>query len=281
MAVEKISLVPVPERAIFIRGILQELERVYALLSDLAGMLTDVAYAAGAAKFLIIREEFLRINDEITGSRFLRGTVCIGGVKRDISGKVREDLSCLVQEAVSLLPEVIEDSLSAPGIMDRFASTGKIRRELIAPLHLTGPIARASGSSADVRSDHRYGVYSRICPNIPIHMGDDVLSRFQEKSAEIIESLSLIRRITEGMPSGEIYTPALFPDGYAFTAVEGPRGENTTFISLKDGLISRYKVRTASFCNWQAIEHAVMGNIVPDFPLINKSLNLSYAGTDL
>jgi len=91
----------------------------------------------------------------------------------------------------------------------------------------------------------------------------------------------LILNLIAGLVKGEICVGMEIRDGYALSLVEAPRGQNLHWVNIKDGRIDRYKVRTASFCNWQAIEHAVLGNIVPDFPLINKSLNLSYAGTDL
>jgi Ni,Fe-hydrogenase III large subunit len=110
---------------------------------------------------------------------------------------------------------------------------------------------------------------------------EDVLARFSLKMEEILDSIKIIHEILSKLNSGEISTPYEIKDGYALSLVESARGQNVTWVFVKNGLVDRYKVRTASFCNWQAIEHAVLGNIVPDFPLINKSMNLSYAGTDL
>ena len=114
-----------------------------------------------------------------------------------------------------------------------------------------------------------------------------MLSRFEVKADEIRESLKLINRLLEKMPEGTVFAEpekdvcSPGTTGYALALVESPRGQNLHWVYLKNGLVDRYKVRTASFCNWQAIEHAVLGNIIPDFPVINKSLNMSYAGTDL
>jgi Ni,Fe-hydrogenase III large subunit len=101
------------------------------------------------------------------------------------------------------------------------------------------------------------------------------------KAEEILESIKIIQYMIGSLVSGEVAVTYQFKDGYALSLVESARGQNVHWVNVKNGLIDRYKVRTASFCNWQAIEHAVLGNIVPDFPLINKSMNLSYAGTDL
>jgi Ni,Fe-hydrogenase III large subunit len=124
----------------------------------------------------------------------------------------------------------------------------------------------------------------------------DVFSRFEVKASEVRASAALILRLIENLPEGSVFAEntghawdggisgggnSPGATGYSLTLIEAPRGQNLHWVYLKDGLVDRYKVRTASFCNWQAIEHAVLGNIVPDFPLINKSLNLSYAGTDL
>ena len=109
----------------------------------------------------------------------------------------------------------------------------------------------------------------------------DVLSRFDIKAMEIADSAELCRDLIARIQSGAFYAPVKEKDGYALSLVEAPRGQTLQWVYIRDGVIDRFKVRTASFCNWLAIEHAVQGNIVPDFPLINKSLNLSYAGTDL
>ena len=108
-----------------------------------------------------------------------------------------------------------------------------------------------------------------------------MLSRFTVKASEIMDSLELIEQLLDTIPEGPVKTEVPVRDGYTLSLIESARGQNLCWVSVRDGRIERYKVRTASFCNWQAIEHAVQGNIVPDFPVINKSLNLSYAGTDL
>jgi Ni,Fe-hydrogenase III large subunit len=107
------------------------------------------------------------------------------------------------------------------------------------------------------------------------------MARFQQKSEEVLASAAIIQRIVEKMPRGIASIDVPIKDGYACGLVESPRGQNLHWVYIHGGCVSRYKVRTASYCNWQAMEHAVPGNIVPDFPLINKSFNLSYAGTDL
>jgi formate hydrogenlyase subunit 5 len=160
-------------------------------------------------------------------------------------------------------------------------TTGVIRKELINPLNITGPAARASGVDIDTRTDHPYGIYS--CLEIRKRTGQngDVLSRFEVKAQEIEDSVNIIQKLIVDIKTGKVNFEVKIRDGHSLAMVEAARGQNFHWVNIQNGLIDRYKVRTASFCNWQAIEHAVIGNIVPDFPLINKSLNLSYAGTDL
>lgn len=152
---------------------------------------------------------------------------------------------------------------------------------MLNPLNITGPAARASGLAIDNRIDHPYGVYPSI--KLTKHTAEkgDVLDRFDVKTLEILDSARIIKELIDNMKSGSIHTEFKIKDGWGSGIVEAARGQNLHWVYIKNGLIERYKVRTASFCNWQAAEHAVIGNIVPDFPLINKSLNLSYAGTDL
>jgi formate hydrogenlyase subunit 5 len=279
--VEAIWGIKAPPRAWHLRTVLLEMERIYSHLGDMAGMVVDVAYPAGASPFFILREEMLRQNERLTGSRFMRGAVDIGGLKRDIEDARLNGLSHYLSGFHKRFEEASEAIQSAPSVIDRFEKTGIIKKELIAPLNISGPAARASGACADARADHPYGIYALLDVKPRVCEAGDVLARFNVKHMEVSDSVSMIHRLVRKMPEGEVNTRHNPRDGYAMTVVEAPRGQNVHWAYVKDGRISRYKVRTASFCNWQAIEHAVLGNIVPDFPLINKSLNLSYAGCDL
>ncbi|MBM3132712.1 MAG: hydrogenase large subunit [Chloroflexi bacterium] len=281
MAVEKIAGASVPERAWQLRTIFMEMERIYSHLGDMAGMVVDVAYPAGAARFFKLREEVFRQNQALSGSRFLKGVVCPGGLRKDVSAPAIEALD---RYLVSFLPEferAVEIIHASTSVVDRFETTGVIEPRLIGPLNITGPAARASGTAIDIRLDHPYGIYPRLPLSKRTATSGDVLARFDVKAAEIVDSVGIIRSVLGGIKAGTVRCPVEAMDGYGLALVEAPRGQNLHWVYVRDGVIERYKVRTASFCNWQAIRHAVLGNIVPDFPLINKSLNLSYAGTDL
>jgi Ni,Fe-hydrogenase III large subunit/Ni,Fe-hydrogenase III component G len=280
-AVEKIARTPVPDRAWYLRTILLELERMYSHLGDQAGMLVDVAFPLGANQFSVLREDLFRINARLTGSRFLRGMQKPGGMVKDIRPEDLEHLRAFLQTFRKRYQVGLKIVLSTTSVVDRFATTGVIAKELLRPLNVTGPAGRASGGKVDMRISHPYGVYGKFIPT-PRRLHDgDVLSRFTVKAAEVLDSAGLIERLIAGIPEGPTDAVLQPADGYALAIVESARGQNLCWVWIRDGKIERYKVRTASFCTWQAIEHAIQGNIVPDFPVINKSLNLSYAGTDL
>ncbi len=293
MAVEQICGITVPERAERLRAIMLELERIYSLLGDLAGMAVDVGFALVASPFLVLREEVFRQNEKLTGSRFLRGITTPGGLKKDIPDPALKELPVFFEKFTRAFESAYERAISSSSLIDRFATTGVIKKELISPLNLTGPLARASGCPADTRLDRPYGAYKDFAPQNSLRKKGDVLSRYEVKADEIRASVALILHLTEIRPKGPVFAEntgyagndssgnSSGATGYSLALVEAPRGQSLHWVYLKNGYVDRYKVRTASFCNWQAIEHAVLGNIVPDFPLINKSLNLSYAGTDL
>jgi formate hydrogenlyase subunit 5 len=280
-AIEKISGVTLPKKAWYLRTVLLEMERIYSHLGDIAGMVVDVAYPAGSSPYFILREEMFRQNETLTGSRFMRGMIGIGGLKMDIEHRKLIALSHHLGGFTRRLNDATEVILSSPSVIDRFERTGVIRKELVEPLNLSGPTARASGVPVDTRADHSMGIYSEMEHIARTCETGDVMARFNLKVQEIHDSVAMIHRLIREMPRGEVTTDCNTIAGHALSVVEAPRGQTVQWVSLKGGIIDRYKVRTASFCNWQAIEHAVIGNIVPDFPLINKSLNLSYAGCDL
>jgi formate hydrogenlyase subunit 5 len=282
MSVEKICGAPVPPRAGQLRIVLLEMERIYSHLGDMAGMILDVAYSRGASRFFTLREEILRWNDRLSGSRFLKNIVCPGGLKRDIDNEALKELSGYLETFSTRFKSILHLVHSTSSVVDRLQNTGVLPGHIINPLNITGPAARASGCLIDTRRDHPYGLYPALDFKVRSADTGDVIGRFNVKTEEIFDAAAMIRNLIGSLDTeAPVFTEPAVKDGSALSLVESARGQNLHFVHIKNGLIDRYKVRTASFCNWQAIEHAVPGNIVPDFPLINKSLNLSYAGTDL
>lgn len=281
IGVEKISNIEIPQRALSVRTVLLELERIYSHLSDLAGMIIDVAAPVYASPFFVLREELFRYNDQLTCSRFLRGVISVGGLKKDVDDADLKRLDTYLPDFLIRFNKAIHQARNFPLIVDRMEKTGVIKRDLIKPLALSGPTARGSGASCDTRIHHPYSNYDQRDLWEKIFENGDVLSRFDVKTSEIKDSVNLLRKTIEQISSGMVCTNGRISDGYALSVVESARGQNIHWVFIRKGLIDRYSIRTASFCNWQAIEHAVLNDIVADFPLINKSLNLSYAGTDL
>jgi len=282
MAIEKVSNIKIPKRAEHLRVLFAEMERIYSLLGDIAGMIIDVAYPSGASQFFNLREEILRFNEKLTDSRFCKGAIIIGGVSKDVHLKTLKELEDYMNYFSSQFTSSFLRILENASVMDRFETTGVIIEKLVELLNLTGPLARASGKNKDERISHPYSkIYTQLMdPNKILNQGD-VLARFRIKASTITNSVKIIMKIIKCMPNGTSNINYALKDGCSFSIVESSRGQNILFINIKNKKIDRLKIRTASFCNWYAIEHAVMGNIVPDFPLINKSLNLSYEGNDL
>ena len=204
-----------------------------------------------------------------------------GGCARDLPQEQLEDLKEYTLLFSARFNAALDGVYDSAWVIDRFETTGVILPTLIAPLNLTGPTARASGAKIDTRVDQAYGLYEEFKPEVEIGDAGDVLSRFQVKAREVEESLRLIGDIISKTRPGPVLVNCHPVEGHSLSLVEAARGQNLTWVCLKDGRVDRWKIRTSSFCNWLAIQHGVIGNIVPDFPLINKSLNLSYAGNDL
>lgn len=283
-AVEKIAKVAVPIRAQCTRVVFAELERLISHLGDLGGVCLDAAYGFATFQFRMMRGWAYAIAEELCGMRFLRSVTLLGGVRKDfVYGKeerVIEQLGKIKKELEDTRAIVESNSM----FTDRIEHTGILSPDIAADLNAVGPGGRASGLYFDVRRNYPYEAYSHFEFCLPEHFNGDICSRFYTKLEECFESIHLILKAIEAMPNGEIRSPVSSVPAYAFALglTEAPRGENIHWIMTgENNTIFRYKIRTPSYCNWPALCHAVKGNIVPDFPLINKSFNLSYAGNDL
>lgn len=285
-AIEKIAgLECVPDRARFGRTILCELERIYNHLGDIQGVCIDVAYGFAAYQFGMMRRWMQMLNEEVTGSRFLRSANKPGGLRKDFIKYKENTILTNMQKLEKEFNETVDIIKSNSLFIDRVENTGLVSLNIANDLNAVGPAARAAGITADVRKDFSYAAYNEIDFKIPEHRNGDVNCRMNVKINELNESINIIRQAIDKMPSeGEILEPVtrITPYKYAFGLTESPRGENCHWVmSGEKNTIFRYKIRTPSFCNWPVLCHAVKGNVIPDFPLINKSFNLSYSGNDL
>lgn len=284
-AVERLLGIEVPRRARYLRSLFLELERLENHLGDIGAICNDTAYVLPHAHCGRMKERLVQLNDQLTGSRFLRGAVCIGGVTANPT--VRQ-LQSILDELGSLGPDFsdVEKILAAnASLIDRLEGTGVIKPKTAWDHALLGVVGRASGIDRDVRRDRPFAAYNELKVKVPVYHYGDVRARLRIRIDEIHESIDLVREIASTLPEGEVlveWKHSIRPGAWALSAVEGWRGEILYFVmAAEDGRIHRCKVRDPSFVNWPAIQLAVLGNIIPDFPLINKSFNLSYAGNDL
>ena len=181
------------------------------------------------------------------------------------------------------LNEIETMTLSSSTFLDRVYTTGRVSKTAADQLALVGPVARASGRPCDLRKHAPYGAYRRHTVVESMALSGDVLARFNVKMNEIKESIRLIQSEIREKHAGPVCGASVRQkkSQLEWGSSEAPRGAVSIFVRSNAGRVERLSVRTASFRNWRALETAVQGNIVPDFPLINKSFNLSYAGTDL
>lgn len=284
MAVESAAGVPPPPRAQWLRALLLERERVANHLGDLGFLGNDAALAFGLAQFLRLKEEWLRTHHALFGHRYLMDAVVPGGVARDVAlegaARMRGEMD-EIEKTVSRLKAIYDEHA---GLQDRFINCGRVAPELAARLGLIGVAGRASAQSWDLRVEYPYPPYTELDVRMATHRNGDVAARVTVRFEEIFESLRLCRLILEKLPAGDVALAVPAPVAGAFGVgwVEGWRGE--VFIALEAGSgnrIRRLHPHDPSWHNWPVLEHAVIGNIVPDFPLINKSFNLSYSGHDL
>ena len=271
----------IPVRAKYIRTILAELERIYYHLSGISGISLDTALSVPAAKGAMLKENILRLNQRITGNRFLRNMLKIGGVAKDMSKEQLVDIEKEVMKLRFDVTDLTEMMINSASFMDRAETTGTLTTEDAVKLRTVGPAARASNVDNDVRKHHSYEAYGMIGMKVPLYTTGDVYARLKVKRDEIIESISIVTQCISYMEEGPISNDIGTKDGFRIGIVESPRGELIHCANIVNGKIWRYKIRDPSFPNWVALENAILGNIVPDFPLVNKSFDLSYSGNDL
>ncbi len=282
-AVERAGDVEVPFRAEVMRTVLLELERIYNHVADIGAIAMDVGFVIANSHAGRLREMVLALNEELAGNRLLRGMVCIGGVRRDWSDAqlalLRDTLGSVEREFRGLV-ELIQSSDST---RDRLERTGLLHPEKALALGIVGVGGRASGVDRDVRRDHPYAAYGCVSWRIPVYQEGDVLHRMQVRIDEVLESIAIIREAANNLPGGPVRASAsnIEPGRCALGAVEGWRGEVVYWVRISEGnRLERCKVKDPSLNNWPALVEAVQGNIIADFPVINKSFNLSYSGTD-
>ena len=283
-ALEAIAETAPSARALWLRALALERERIANHLGDLGYLGNDGGFAFGLSQFSRLKEQVLRTNLALFGHRLAMDYVVPGGVTRDLPAGARVSIAdecSMLEREVRVLRDIYDEH---DGLQDRFRLCGIVAPELAAKLGLTGLAGRASGQPYDVRRDFPAPPYDTLGVNVAAVSAGDVAARVAVRFDEIAESLRLVRAILDGLPDGDLVVdvrePKVFRKGLGY--VEGWRGP--VLVALEcgpDGAVRRCHPHDPSVANWPVLEHAVIGNIVPDFPLINKSFNLSYSGQDL
>jgi len=285
MAAESIAAVTPPERALWLRGLFLERERIANHLGDLGYLGNDVALSFGFAQFWILREQVLRNNAALFGHRYLMDSIVPGGVAADLTETGKQTLleeCAMLEREVGVLRGIYEEHA---GLQDRFITAGRIEPKLAAQLGLCGLAGRASSQSWDARVQFPCAPYDKLDVQMATYRNGDVAARVIVRFDELFESLRLQCEIIANLiHDSDLAIPLehLPANGFGVGMVEGWRGEVLVAIHTDaQGKLTRVHPHDPSWQNWPVLEHAVMGNIVPDFPLINKSFNLSYSGQDL
>lgn len=283
-AIEELADVRLTDRAADLRTLYLELERITQHLGDIGGVLLDIAFNFGASQLAILREEMFRLNARLTGSRLLFGANVIGGVRHEPTTEQADDIRRTIDHVLRDFDKVMKVSLASASVIDRLDQAGTLTPENARILSVVGPTARASKLDVDARRDLPHAGYARRKPTVAIETRGDVMSRVRVKMDELRESIRLVRAVLDDPTSGRAAVP---PTRYQHGRIgigvaEAHRGEVVYAIELDErGLIRRCHVRDPSILNWRAIEVATPnGNIIADFPVINKSFNLSYSGSD-
>ncbi|MBI2606476.1 MAG: NADH-quinone oxidoreductase subunit C [Deltaproteobacteria bacterium] len=294
-AMEPLVGIEPPRRAAAIRGIALELERLANHVGDLGALAADVGYLPTASFCGGLRGDFLNLTARICGSRLGRKLLRPGGVCFDLPENAAVEFTRSLEGALRHVNEAAELLWSRSSVLGRFEHVGVVSAETCTDLGLVGPVARACGVKNDVRADFPSGIYRHAKVAVATHAGGDVFSRARVRWLEIQESGRLIRsllsELAEGLAEGPILheafragraAPVLAPDRLVVSLVEGWRGEIChVLITDRNGRIARYKVIDPSFHNWSGLEMALRNQQISDFPLCNKSFNLSYCGHDL
>ncbi|HWP38356.1 MAG TPA: hypothetical protein VNL18_12465 [Gemmatimonadales bacterium] len=283
-ALEALARCRKPARAQAIRGIALELERVANHLGDLGAIAGDVAYLPAAADFGALRGECLNLMMTLSGNRYGRGLLRPGGVSFDVDQSMGAEFRDRLLSLADRIEPVARDFFSNASVQGRLEGVGVVPRPRCRELGFVGPVARACEIARDVRQDHPWGVFRFAHIPASTAWAGDVFARAHVRWLEVRRSLAFLVEQVAALPKGATMTAMgeLRPNELSVALVEGWRGEIVhAVVTDQRSRIRRYKITDPSFRNWDALAIAMPGNQMSDFPLCNKSFNLSYAGHDL
>jgi Ni,Fe-hydrogenase III large subunit len=283
-AVESALQVRVHERAVWLRALMAELERIANHCGDIGAICNDASFSILQADFAILRERVLRAADACFGHRLMRDRIVPGGVTQDIAPDSLGQVAALIEIVRRRFPELVEVYDNTASLQDRTVTTGYLSPTLARAFGAGGYVGRASGRAFDARKAVAYAPYDQLEFEVPVRDDGDVNARVWIRIREVEQSLRLIEQIVARLPAGPIRVELGKANGAAegLALVEAFRGDLLVSVRLgTDGRIERCHLRDASWFQWPLLEACVEGNIVADFPLCNKSFNCSYSGHDL
>ena len=280
-AVEAALGIAPPPRAVWLRALMAEMERIANHLGDFGAICNDASFSIMLAHCAVLRERMLRAADAAFGHRLMMDRIVPGGVTVDLDSESAAAILTLageVREKFSALTELYDRTAS---LQDRTVTTGILKPDLARRFGAGGYVGRASGRSFDSRRDPGYAPYDALSFEVPVLTEGDVNARVWIRAREVGESLNLIEQILRGLPDGEVLAAVPSGSGEALTLTEAFRGDVLIWLRIARGVVERCHVRDASWFQWPLLEAVIEGNIVADFPLCNKSFNCSYSGHDL
>ncbi|HEX5958939.1 MAG TPA: nickel-dependent hydrogenase large subunit, partial [Hyphomicrobiaceae bacterium] len=285
-AVEMALGIEPPPRAVWLRALMAELERLANHLGDIGGICNDASFSLMPAHCGILREQVLRASAQCFGHRLLMDCVLPGGVRGDIAEDGAAALYKLTAGIRRRFPELVDLYDNTASLQNRTVTTGKVSAALAHQYGAGGFVGRASGRAFDARRMPGYAPYHNLSFEIVTRSQGDVDARVWVRIDEVYQALSLIEQILERMPTGDLQARAgrgpMPASGEGLALVEGFRGDVLAWVRLSsDGRIARCHLRDPSWFQWPLVEAAIEGNIVADFPLCNKSFNCAYSGHDL
>jgi Ni,Fe-hydrogenase III large subunit len=273
-----------PPRAVYLRALMAEIERLANHFGDIGAICNDASFSLMHAQCGILRERCLRAAGACFGHRLMMDAIVPGGVASDIAPRGLLQVRDLLAEVRRVFPRLIELYDNTASLQDRTVTTGIVKPELARQFGAGGFIGRACGRKFDVRRTPGYAPYDTLRFDVPVFEAGDVNARVWIRIREVEQSLFLIDQILEALPNGKLKT-ALKPNGRpceGMALAEAFRGDVLVWLRLDDnGRVTRCHLRDASWFQWPLLEAAIEGNIVADFPLCNKSFNCSYSGHDL
>jgi Ni,Fe-hydrogenase III large subunit len=283
-ALERALALEAPPRALWLRALMAERERVANHMGDIGAICNDVGFAFAQAQLTRLKEDWVRESARAFGHRFMMDRVIPGGVAVDPDGAALARMTAQAAALEAELGALVERIEASESLEDRLMTTGRLAPDQASLLGVVGYVGRASGQAFDLRRDAPYAPYDQLAVEVPHYRAGDVAARARVRADEARVSLRLIRDLIARLPAGAIAVPVVprGRDAEGLGLVDGWRGEIVSYVRLDAaGRVARFFPRDPSWLSWPALELLVQGNIVPDFPVCNKSINGSYSGQDL